>query len=190
MFRWSIVSILILLCQGFVFETDDYPPVFEVLIFLMIISGFIGAVTSFFRRKQKNMTTKIISRQSLALLPNQVILSTFITNCYSKFAAGGLLDFDVEELRTFLRPRVCSEVVKAADNTGYVLKSNINVILECLPESIAADEFNQIVSQPIPPYHEICLLKDVPPGSNAHHQHQLGPPRPSGTLRMTSDARF
>jgi hypothetical protein len=175
---------LILLCQGLVFENDEYPVVFIALIFVMFISGLVGAVASYYKRKMKSKTSVILTRQSLAMLPIDTVLLAFILCSSSRFEATGVLEFGVYDLRRQLRSKFSKELVLAADNTGYILKSNINIILDNLPESITAEEFSAIVKRPIPPYQEIGLQKDNKPKLRLPSQQKLE------NLNRISDAQF
>jgi hypothetical protein len=133
--RWSIVSILILLCQGFVFEENLVSVVFEAMIVLMILTAVFCTVWSLFRRKIRLRKSLQVTRQSLNFFRNEDIIELFVVSSMHQFEVqGGILDLKISDVAGLLKQDVLKRILEV-ENRSQHRESNTQVILAMLPTS-------------------------------------------------------
>jgi hypothetical protein len=173
--RWGIISLVILLSQGLVFQQDGGTSMlpFEILIFLMIFISFGSVVYNSYVRKLSSKEKILVSRQSLALLDREEIMNLFLIRSIAKFLKNkGLFDFDDKELLAHLKKKVYNQVIKSSESL-FVEVSNAQVIVNNLPGSLEADALKEVLNYQMPAYHQIDLTNSSPPSMDENATTRL-----------------
>eukprot|EP00475_Leptophrys_vorax_P019712 TRINITY_DN2701_c0_g1_i1.p2 TRINITY_DN2701_c0_g1~~TRINITY_DN2701_c0_g1_i1.p2 ORF type:complete len:230 (-),score=54.50 TRINITY_DN2701_c0_g1_i1:988-1677(-) len=174
---WGVVSVLILLCQGFIFENEASYNSFIALIFFMVFSAFFLSLLRNHRRKLRNEKLVIVERQTLAFLKPVDVLDLFILASIKKFQGTGMLHFHLNDLNNHLRKRVRKEVLSASENVGYILKSGIDIVVSQLPQSLSLDDFEQVILSKQVNYRAIETSQNHAPTLKLLWSSSADPPR-------------
>jgi hypothetical protein len=150
--RWSIVSILILLCQGFVFEENVISSIFEVMIVFMICTAILCTIWSFVRKKLRLKKTLQVTRQSLNIFQKEDIVELFVMSSIHQFEIqGGILDFKVSDLARCLKRDVLRNILEF-ESWSVQGKSNVQAVLAMIPISPPPESVQEILNEKLPTY--------------------------------------
>eukprot|EP00475_Leptophrys_vorax_P025651 TRINITY_DN3592_c0_g2_i1.p1 TRINITY_DN3592_c0_g2~~TRINITY_DN3592_c0_g2_i1.p1 ORF type:complete len:603 (-),score=103.62 TRINITY_DN3592_c0_g2_i1:99-1715(-) len=105
---WSLITVLVLLCQGLIFQSQDSTSAFAVYFFgVVIIIVLVGATTvsvcMVIKRSISQSGTLLIPNAALPFLSQEVVKD--VVNCHSEesLARQGLLEV-CQDLRKYLSP--------------------------------------------------------------------------------------
>jgi hypothetical protein len=148
---------LILLCQSLVFEEDNTALFFTAFIFMMISVAILYAIFRIYKKKLQKGKIVEITCQSLALLSKKDVMELFQASSVEFFEKNGMFNFSVNVLEQHFKAKPKKDILRGSDNTGYILKSNIDIILKNLPQFITELEFDEVLRHAFPNYHLIEL---------------------------------
>jgi hypothetical protein len=140
-----------------VFEEDSTALFFTAFIFMMVSVAVLYALFRMYVKRLKRDKIVEFTCQSLGLLRKRDVLELFQLCSSEYFEKHGMFDFSVKVLAEHFKAKPKKDILRGSDNTGYILKSNIDIILKCLPSTISDVEFEEVMRHPFPDYHLIEL---------------------------------
>jgi ABC-type transport system involved in multi-copper enzyme maturation permease subunit len=121
--RWNLVSLLVLLCQGMLFENllggqeDAVVLVFGILIILIVVMCIFMTAYSVLIQALSPNTRKLIPlpRRSAQGLPRDWVLELFVLNSLAKMDFEREIEIDLAEFKAVLTLREFEELASAME---------------------------------------------------------------------------
>jgi hypothetical protein len=140
-----MVAILVLICQGLIFErelvSESVTDGFQAMLIIALLGLIVYTVYIFMRRKLKGEAHVIVNLSALNNLNPQTVHSIYYLNSMLELEKSGVLEISMHALNSRMSYEHRMEVFKALDNLEQA-SGGLNATLS--PGSVLAGRASQI----------------------------------------------